>query len=320
MTGVLAVGPVAVFVLVGVVVLVVLAATAVRRRQLAPAVADARRYGLSTNGLSVALGGVAGVAVALGDLAGRLGSGVSIALAPLVFGVVHTAVLGVGEKLWPRPRGAVRTAGLTPRRFPSSVRWLRTIYGSVVLVVVATCAAGWSTAGADGRSFTTTPPSPPGLDVVVGPSTTGPYPGDVFALPALIGTGLLVLLTWLTVQAALNRSAVPADEASERTLRGASIHRVLRGSTSALLLLLAGLWFVAGAALHTAAQDTLVGIEGATYVIEGGPGLEVIGVAAMIAGGFAAVAALVLLLLPAPRLRPAPPAPPAAQTPSPVVV
>ncbi len=136
----------------------------------------------------------------------------------------------------------------------------------------------------------------------------------MFALPALVGTLLLVLLTWLTVRAALNRPAVPTDTTTEAVLRTASVHRVLRGATAALLLLLAGLWSVAGAALRIAGQDTVVGVDNVTYVVDGPPGLVAVGTVAMLSGTLAGLAALVLLLLPAARLQPAYP----AQTPTPV--
>ena len=317
MSGLFTTVPVAVFLVVAVALSAWLAVTAVRRRQLAPVVADARRHGLSTSVLALGAGLVAGVAMVFADTAELLGSGVGFALAPLAFGLVHTAVLGVGEQLWPRPRGVVRRASLVPRRFPSSVRWLRNACSAVAGLVVATCVAGWVTAGPDGRSITTVPQSPPGMDGLVGPSTSGPYPGFVFALPALIGTALVMLLTGLTVQAAMTRPAVPADTTTETVLRSASVHRVLRGSTAALLLLLGGLWFVAGTTLRVAGQETVVGVDDMRYVIDGSLGFEVVGSTAMILGAVAASAAFVLLLLPAARLQQAPPSP---QTSAPVGV
>ena len=113
----------------------------------------------------------------------------------------------------------------------------------------------------------------------------------------------------------MTRPAVPADATSEAVLRTASVHRVLRGCTSALLMLLGGLWSTAGTTLRIAGQDTAVGVDDMTYVIDGPPGLEGVGSVVVAAGVVAASAALVLLLLPAARLQQAPPT---AQTPAPV--
>lgn len=303
MSGVVASAPVAVFLLVGLVVVAVLVGTAARRRDLSPAAGRARRHGLTTGGVAVTLGVTAAVAVGLGGSAAPWTPGVSLVLAPLVFGCVHAAVLGLGEHLWPRPRGDVRTAVATRRTLPAGSRWLLRALGAVTLLVVVTCAVGWTTAGGDGRSLTVALETPVGLDGAVGPSTTGPYPGVVFVLPALIGTASLLLLTALALRAALQRSAVPGGQDDELTLRHASVHRVLRGSTVALLALLAGLWVVGGAALHTAGQDTVVGVDGLMVVIEGSRGLRVAGTTGILGGAGAAAAALALHLLPAPRLR-----------------
>lgn len=302
--------PAVVVMVVASALVVKLAATAVRQRQLAPAVARARRHGPSASVVALAAGLVAGVAMVFADAAALVGSGVALALAPLAFGLVHTVVLGAGERLWPRPRGVVRTASLIPRHFPSSLRWLRTACSATAVLVVVTCVTGWVTAGPDGRSITVVPQPPPGVDGLVGPTTAGPYPGAVFALPALGGTALMVLLTWLTVRAAMTRPAVPTDTTSEAVLRAASVHRVLRGSTAALLLLLGGLWFVAGTTLRIAGQNMVVGVDGVSYTIDGPPGLDVLGSTVTVLGAVAGLTALVLLLVPAARLQRTHPAPP----------
>ncbi len=316
MSGMLATAPVALFLLAGAVLLVLLGATAARRRQLAPAAAGARRHALTAQGTAVVVAVAAGAATAWGGAGVPWAPGTSLLLAPLVSGIVHTVVLGIGESTWPRPRGDVRTAALRPRTLPpGSRRWRRGFVVATGLVVL-TCAVGWSTAADDGRSLITTHAAPAGLEGVVGSSTTGPYPGAAYALPALVGTGVLVLLTWLTLRTAMRRPAVPGGPADENTLRAASVHRVLRAATSALLVLLAGLWFVGGSALLGAGQDVVVGVDDVTYVLEGARIARVVGIAGMVGGTVAGLLALTLLLLPAPRLRPSTPVRPADPVPA----
>lgn len=195
--------PVVLVLLVALTVAAGLSATAVRRRQLAPVVADARRHGTGTGGLAVLAGITAAAAVGLADPAARWGSGVSAALVPLVFAAVHTGVLWVGESAWPRPRGAVRTASLVRRRFPAEAVRVRRVLAGAAAGVVVVAVLGWVTAAADGRSLAgSVTVLPDGLGSL-GPSVAGPYPGAVFAAPVLAGTAVVLLLVVLGTAGAL---------------------------------------------------------------------------------------------------------------------
>lgn len=302
--------PVVLVLLVALVVGAGLVVTAVRRRELAPAVADARRYGAAAGGIAVLAGVAAAVAVGLADPAAPLGPGVSAALAPLVFAVVHTAVLGVGESAWPRPRGALRTASLTPRRFPDRLRRWQVVLLLAAAGVVLAALTGWSTAAPDGRTVTGSPVVLPGGLASLGPPRAGPYPGSVFAVPVLIGTAVLLVVVALAVRTALVRAAVPGGGAAEAVLRAASVHRVLRGAVAGLLVELGGLLAFGALAVRSIAHGTSFGTGTGAQVVGEQPVVLALAGAVAVLGAVVALAGLAALLVPAPRLRPAGPAAP----------
>ncbi|WP_091560106.1 hypothetical protein [Klenkia taihuensis] len=317
MSGLFSSVPVVLVALVGLTVGAGLVTTAVRRRQLAAVVADARRHGTGAGGLAVLAGVAAAAAVGLTDTAAGLGSGVSAALVPLVFAAVHTGVLWVGESAWPRQRGAVRTASLVRRRFPAAALRVRRVLVGAATGVVLVAAVGWATAAADGRTLAgPVTVLPDGLGPA-GPAVVGPYPGSVFAVPVLAGTAVVLLLVALALRTALVRPAVPGDDGAEAVLRAASVHRVLRGAAAGLLVELGALLVVVGGAVRSVATATEVGIGDGVLSVGGHPALVVLGTVGALAGGLAVLAGLLLLVLPAPRLRPAPPAP-SGPPPSPV--
>ncbi|SDP33370.1 hypothetical protein SAMN05660199_03644 [Klenkia soli] len=286
-----------------------LAATAVRRRQLDPQVADARRHGAGAGGFALLAGSAAAVLVGLADPAAGLGPGVSVALAPLAFAAVHTAVLWVAESAWPRPRGAVRTASLAPRRFPVPARRMRAVLVLSVAGAAGVAVTGMATAAPDGRSIAgAVHVLPDGLGSV-GPSAAGPYPGAVYAAPVLVGLVLLVVLVVLAVRTALTRAAVPGDGSAEVVLRAASVHRILRGASAGVLVELGGLLAFGSLALRSVAHGTAAGVDDRVFVVGGNPLLEVLATVGAAVGGLAALAGIALLAVPAPRLRPVPPAP-----------
>ncbi len=167
---------------------------------------------------------------------------------------------------------------------------------------------GWTTASADGRSVAgPVTELPDGLGSV-GPSVAGPYPGSVFAVPVLVGTAVLLVLVALALRTALARAAVPGDEAAEAVLRAASVHRVLRGAAAGLLVELGGLLGTGCLALRSIAHGTDAGVDGRSFHVGGNAVLEVAATAGAAVGGLLVLGGLLLLVLPAPRLRPAPPA------------
>ncbi|MGQ7295181.1 hypothetical protein [Quadrisphaera sp. KR29] len=279
-----------------------LALTAVRSRDLPRSLAAARRYGTTTGVLAVVCGVLAATAVAALGLADRLGSGVTALLVPLGYAAAHTLVLVAGEAGWPRPRGPVRSAVLRARSVArvSSAGWRRLLW-SAAAAVLAVGALGAATADRSGRSVTVGP-RPPLAEGAVS-SSAGPYPGTVFAVPAAVGTALLLVLVLLALHLVASRPAVHgAAAADDAVLRRASAHRVLRGACTGLLATAGGMLVVGGLSLRSAAQPVLVGVDGAVTAAGGSGALAAAGAGAVVVGVVAVAGALAVAHLPAPRL------------------
>jgi hypothetical protein len=281
---------------------VVLAVTAVRSRDLPRSVAAARRYGTTTGAVAVVSGVVAAALTAVLGPLEQLGSGVTALAVPAVYATTHTLVLLAGEAGWPRPRGPVRSADLTARTAAqvSSPRWRRLLWSAAAAVALV-CVLGWVTADADGRSVTVGPRGP--LPEGATSSTASPYPGAVFAVPALVAAALLVVLVVLGLRLVASRPAVDgAARGDEAVLRRASAHRLLRGACTGLLATAGGMLAFGGAALHSAAQPVLGGVQGDVALSGGSPVLSATGSSCLVLGVLLVVAALVVAHLPAPRL------------------
>lgn len=293
----------AVLVLVaGAVLVAVLAATAARGDRLLGTVAAARRHGTATGAAAVVCGLGAAVAVGASDLLRPLGSGVPELAVPLAFAVVHTAVVLAGEATWPRPRGAVRRAALTPRA-PAGVapRRLHRLLLAAAATTAGAAAVGWATADGSGRAVSVLTRDEAGQ--VVGGAGAGPYPGVVFALPALVGTALVVVLVELGLRLVAQRAAVAgADPADERALRRASAHRLLRGACAGQLALLGGLLAFGGTAVRSAASPTAYAVGDVAHTASGPAGVAALGLGTAPVGVLCVLAGLVVLLLPAPRV------------------
>jgi hypothetical protein len=302
MAGLLLLAPVVLALVVGVVLVTVLAATATRDARLLGTVAAARRHGTATGAVAVVLA-VGAAAVQWGaGWASALGSGVAELAVPLTFALVHTAVIAVGEVTWPRPRGAVRSASLAVRG-PSSVapRGLHRLFRATALLVGVVCTAGWLTADGSGRAISSTFRNAAGHQV--GGGTSGPYPGAVFALPAAVGTVAVVLAVELGLRLVASRAAVAgADTGSEEALRRASAHRLLRGACTGLLATAGGLLLTGGAALRSLYQGSLGGVVGQEVLLGHDGRLVAVGLVAAALGLACGLAALVVLCLPAPRV------------------
>jgi len=279
--------------------LVVLGLAVLRRRDVPRTVLAARRYGTTTSGLAVVTGVVAAAATAVLDPFGRLGSGVTALAVPLVYAVALLLVLLAGEAGWPRPRGgAERSVRRSDRRSVagvSSFRWRRLLQTSAAAVVVVS-ALGWATADDGGRSVTVGRPGAQGAGAVAG--TAGPYPGGVFAAPALVGAVVVVALVVVGLRLVASRPPVDgASTADDAVLRRASAHRLLRGASTGLLATAGGLLAYGGLALRSAAQPVLSTAPDAG----GSPLLATAGAVATVLGVLAVVGALVVAHLPAPR-------------------
>lgn len=211
------------------------------------AVAAARRHATRTAVAAFVLGAAAALVV-LEAQAGNTapgGLGVTVLLALLTFGVVHVAVLALGELTWPRPAGDVRRARLM-RRGPlhAAPRWLVRTGGVAAGLAVVTLAGGALLAAPDGRSVAYAPDA-------FSSARASPFPGLFYGRPAAIGLLALVAVAALALWVVAQRPAVAtADERIEDALRRASAHRVLRIATGVTLVIAGGLLLVGGTALH----------------------------------------------------------------------
>jgi hypothetical protein len=247
-------------------------------------VAAARRHAARTSAAARTLGlGAALGTAATGAPSGDLG--VTVLLAPVVYAVVHTAVLAVGELTWPRPAGDVRRARLARRGlWDSAPRRLLVPAAVALAVVTVVLAVGGLLAGPDGRSLTYTV-GDGGAGTV---SQTGsPFPGWFYGRPAATGLLVVVVLAVAALWLVATRPAVVTRDARiEEALRRASAHRVLQGALAALLLDAGGLLFVSG----TAMPDI-------------GPAwLDAVAAGLVTAGALTALSAPVVAFLPAPRV------------------
>lgn len=255
-------------------------------------VAAARRHGLVVAALApvagiVAVGWLIGAGADVGH--GFPGSvGDAIVLGPLAFALAHTLVVLLGELTWPRPAGTVRRARLVPRRLSAVVPRLpaRLLAGGTVLLV-GVLATGAALADGDGRT----------IDLSDGASLrrAGPWPGWHYGRPVTVELVLLAVLVAGALWVAVNRAAVMTDdERIEAALRRTSAHRLLRGAAAGVLVIAGALLAAAGGALGS---------------VHGLP-VPLPMVVALLGDGVA-LAGLVVLCLPAPRLPVEAPAVPA---------
>lgn len=260
-------------VVLALVVAVAIGAALTRREppSLETAVSAARQHAAIAGRAAVALGVAAALltAAARPTLAGGLG--VSILVSPVVFGIVHTAVLALGEFTWPRPAGSVRRARLVHRGlFDAVPRWLLLLAAGSAAVAAITITAGAVLAGPDGRSFTWPLHPSPGESA----QTASPFPGWFYGRPAAVGLLALLVVALLTLRVVATRAAVTTDdERAEVALRRASGHRVLRGVTAVLLVDTGGLVHITGTAMPDDAPLRALGIA-----------LAALGAAAVLAG------------------------------------
>jgi hypothetical protein len=276
-------GPVLVVLAVAATVGVIVAAARRAGRSPEATVTTARRHGLTV----ALLAPVAGlVAVALLTAAGADAThgfpgnaGDALTLAPLAYALAHTLVVLIGELTWPRPAGAVRRARLAPRGLTAVAprRLLRTCLAATA-VLVTVLVVGAVLADPDGRRISHRD----------GPYLRGasPWPGWHYGRPVLVELGLLLVVLAGALWVVVNRPAVMTDDDRvEEALRRTSAHRVLRGATAGILLTAGGVIAAAGSAA------------GSVHLLPSALGLGV-----LLLGYAAALAGVVVLCLPAPRL------------------
>ncbi|WP_282694927.1 hypothetical protein [Streptomyces sp. CC208A] len=135
----------------------------------------------------IAAGAFGGLAVARADTLG-----VGLLCAPTVLGLGAVAGVLAGDALTPRPGGAVRTAGLAPRRVRDQVprRLTPLLLGLggllVVLLAVAAAIASPDDMGRAGRALSVACPD--------GTQTAGPWPGLYYGLPAALALAAATLV------------------------------------------------------------------------------------------------------------------------------
>ena len=297
MAAVLLLLPAVVFAAVGVVVLVLLAITARPDHTLPSEVASARRHGLATSVLAqVAF--VATIAL-LTLFSMRPSDGyvrptpVWLGVLPLIGALAAIAVLALGELTWPRPRGLQRQVNLNPR---STRDLVPGTWGSILVALctltVAVIGFGWWAAHPDGHSLTRTVSD-------LQRSTVSPFPGADYGLPQLVALGVALLMLYGVLRLVVLRPAVVrSDVATDNRLRAASAVRAIRVVVSALAL--------------TAAGDLFFGGTAGLRLYD--PGWQQnLSAAAMLLGAGLALAGILLVLAPAPRLSRAFPVAPEAR-------
>lgn len=250
---------------------------------LAAEVEAARRHGVITSGVALAVMVAVPVVLALLVVFGFGRVEQILAVMPLVSSAAALGALLVGELTWPRPSGATRSAVLADRsvRVLMTGGWARVTAASATLLV-ATILVGGLLAEATGRTVANEVETSRGVEQF----TAGPFPGWHYGLPQAVSMLVVLGLLALVLRAADRRAAVVrADLETDRLLRRASAARAYRTAVLGLLL--------------TAGGDLLLGGMAAHRVYEGPA--ELAATAAAVAGLAVAGAAIAALFVPAPR-------------------
>jgi hypothetical protein len=281
-SGLLFLVPLTLVVPAALVVLVVLALSARPDHTLSRELVSARRHGVATSVVAVLL-----QLLGLGLTFLGLGNAPLTAVLPLAGSALALVALLVGELTWPRPRGTTRTAVIHDRSIGSLLRggWARTASGAATLLVLTLLVGGWlgNSSSAD-ASIAVTEILPDGT---LTERAAGPFPGWAYGVPQLIVLGVIGALLLLVLRATTQRATVvTADLATDHVLRRASAARAFRAASFGILV--------------TAGADLFLGGSAAHHVHGGVAGAVALG--AMLLGLGCAVAAVVVVLVPAPRL------------------
>ena len=291
--------PLLVLVVAGLVVLATVAASARPDHTLTRELASARRHGVVTSAVAVAVMLLTLVLTPTGaSVAGQTVVGLDgarlAAVLPLAGSAAALLVLLLGELTWPRPRGVMRTALVHDRSVALLLRgrWAGTA-GTAVALLVLTTVVGGLLAHEDDRSLRTEVRAADGT--LLEAHGAGPFPGWEYGVPQLVVLGAALVFLALVLRAATTRATVvTADLETDRLLRRASAARAYRT--------------LAFGALVTAGVDLAVAGQAARRVFDGWQDQVALGV--LLLGVACGLAALVVALVPAPRLsRPAPASP-----------
>ncbi|MGZ8741295.1 MAG: hypothetical protein ACXWXO_00070 [Nocardioides sp.] len=262
-------------------VIVGLAVSARPDHTLSRELVSARRHGVTTALVAVALQGL-GLALAPASFSPNLP-----AVMPLVGSALALLALLVGELTWPRPRGTTRTAVIRDRSVGSLLRggWARTAGVAAALLVFTLVVGGLlGNSSSSDAAIATVDVQPDGSMVE---RASGPFPGWAYGVPQLVVLVAVVGLLLLALRATTDRATVvTADLETDHLLRRASAARAFRTATFGILV--------------TAGADLFFGGSAARNVHDGVAGVVALGV--MLLGLGCLLAALVIVLVPAPRL------------------
>ncbi|MGZ5417114.1 MAG: hypothetical protein ACXWDI_08050 [Nocardioides sp.] len=262
-------------------VIVGLAVSARPDHTLSRELVSARRHGVTTAVVAVALQGL-GLALSPASFSPNL-----TAVMPLVGSALALLALLVGELTWPRPRGTTRTAVIRDRSVGSLLRggWARTAGVAAALLVFTLVVGGLlGNSSSSDAAIATVDVQPDGSMVE---RASGPFPGWAYGVPQLVVLVAVVGLLLLALRATTDRATVvTADLETDHLLRRASAARAFRTATFGILV--------------TAGADLFFGGSAARNVHDGVAGVVALGV--MLLGLGCLLAALVIVLVPAPRL------------------
>lgn len=151
------------------------------------------------------------------------------ATSPYLGAVVFCLVRALGERTWPRPRGAVRTAPLTRRTVRQTGGWRLVVLAGTVgagLLAVLVCGA---TATPDGQRVAS--PVVEGADGSVTWGSAGPYPGWHYGVPVAIGLAAVALAALLALRVLTRRPPLPlVAPAHDAEVRRVAAARLLAGA------------------------------------------------------------------------------------------
>jgi len=268
----------------GLVVVVLVAASARPDHTLSRELVSARRHGVTTSVVAVLL---QGLALALTPFSPGIDDARVAAVLPLTGSAMALVALLVGELTWPRPRGATRTALIHDRSVAMLLRgrWATTALVAGGLLLGTLLVGGWL--GQSSSSDAAIARSVVQADGSITETAHGPFPGWAYGAPQLVAGAAVAALLLLVLRAATNRATVvTADLDTDLLLRRASAARAFRAA--------------AFGALVTAGADLVVG-GGAARNVASGLG-DAAALSAVLLGVGCIVAALVVVLVPAHRL------------------
>lgn len=151
------------------------------------------------------------------------------ATAPYLAAVLLCLVRALGERTWPRPRGAVRTAALHRRTLRDTGGWRLTVLAATVGTGMLAVLVYGATSMPDGQRVATLVTTRDGDLVEWG--SAGPYPGWYYGVPIAVGLVCVCAAVLLSLRAVTRRPPLPHLPAEhEDAVRRVAAARVLAGA------------------------------------------------------------------------------------------